>query len=249
MITFNSFNLTGEYIVTKINKSDAPTRDVFTESLAFQDGFEFMNDFWKQRTITIEGTIDATSQAHLDTLKDTIKQNLSGSNKNLDVDHGGGTRRYKATLEELTLPEDHYNITHIPFVARFTCKPFGYDTTTTSFTASNVTASSYTDTMTVSGTYRPLPIITITFDSVDTATKIEFTNTTTGDAISISSAFSASDVIIINTETQKATLNGANVDFEGPIPLFETGSNSIQIDVTSISHQYDLDITYTARYL
>lgn len=249
-ITFDSNNLESSYlIVNRLNKSDAPNREIQSEMLSLQDGHTIVTDFWRSRTIVIGGTLDATSSSHLADLLDTLKQDLSGRNKNLDIPYGSSTRRFKATLTSLKAPEEFYNITHLPYTAEFFCQPFGYATTTTSFTSNDLTGSSETDSMTVVGTYKPQPTITITFDSATSATSVTFTNTTTGDEITIEEAFSMDDVLVINTETHKVTLNGTQVDFDGPIPKFATGSNSFQIDVGSSSHQYDLSIVYTPRYL
>lgn len=249
MISFNSNNLESAYlIINKVNKFGTPDRDIYSETLSFQDGFEVLRDYWRSRTIKIEGMLDATSSAHLASQIDTLKQNLSGVNKNLDVDYGGATRRYKATLSGLEAPEDFYNITHLPYGAEFLCQPFGYGTSTISIAASDVTASSHTETFTVTGTYKPLPTISITFTAESGASSVSVT-TGTGDVILIETAFTANDVLAINCEAQKVTLNGTQIDFSGPIPAFTTGSNTVDIAVISTSHTYDLSIDYIPRYL
>ena len=250
MISFNGNNLESSYlIINKLNKSDAPERELYSEALSFQDGFEIIRGYWRSRKIVIGGMMDATSASHLGTLLDSLKENLSGINKNLDVDYGGSTRRYKGTLAGLSAPEEFYNITHLPYTAEFLCQPFGYGTSTVSITASDVTASSHTETFTVTGTYKPLPTITITFTAESGASSVTITQMDTGDQTLIEQAFTANDVLIINTETQKVTLNAVNIDFTGPIPEFATGSNSLNIAVSSTSHTYDLDVEYTPRYL
>lgn len=250
MISFDSHNLSSSYlIVNRINKSDAPVRDVQVENLAFNDGFVIASDFWRSRTIKIAGMLDATSSGHLASLLDTLKQDLSGVNKNLDVDHGTGTRRYKGTLGRLEAPEDFFNITHLPYTAEFICQPFGYDTSSVNISSDDITGSSRTVTSTIQGTFRPLPTITITFTSETGASAVSFANNTTGDTITITQAFNAADVLIINCEEQKVTVNGTQVDFAGPIPLFDVGSNEMVLTVAATSRDVDLDIDYTPRYL
>lgn len=250
MITFDSNSLEDSYlIVNRLNKSDAPIREIQSEILSFQDGHTIVTDFWRSRTIVIGGTINATSAAHLADELDTLKQNLSGRNKNLDIPYGDSTRRFKATLTSFSAPEEFWNITHIPYTAEFLCQPFGYATSTTSFTADDVTASSYEDSHTTVGTYKPEPTITLTFNSASDVTSVAFTNTTTGDTITIEETIAEDDVLVVNCETHKVTLNGTQIDFNGPIPVFNTGENEFQIDVGSTSHDYDLSATYTPRYL
>lgn len=250
MISFDSHDLSTAYLlVNRLNKSDAPFRDLQVEQLAFNDGFVIASDFWRSRTIKIAGMIDASSSGHLASLLDTLKQDLSGVNKNLDVDYGSSTRRYKGTLNRLEAPEDFYNITHLPYTAEFICQPFGYGTSSVNISSDDITASSRTVTSTIQGTFRPLPVITITFTSETGASAVSFTNNTTGDTITITQAFNAADVVIINCEEQKVTVNGTQVDFSGPIPLFEVGSNEMIISVPATARDVDLDIDYTPRYL
>lgn len=250
MISFDSNNLQSAYLlVNKLNKSDSASRDIQSEILSFQDGFNVVSNFWRSRTITIGGTIDATGSQHLADTLDTLKQNLSGVNKNLDIDYGTGTRRYKGTLSRFSAPEEFYNITYLPYTVEFLCQPFGYSTSSINLSSNDVTAASHTEAFTFSGTYKPQPIITLTATDVSAVTAISINNTTTGDVITITTAIADNDVISINTETHKVTKNGTQINFTGPIPSFDTGSNSLTITFTGTSLTYDIDISYTARYL
>lgn len=251
MISFDSNNLESAYlIVNRLNKSDAPTREIQSENLSYQDGFNVVSNFWRSRTIMIGGTIDASSAAHLADTLDTLKQNLSGVNKNLDVDYGNSTRRYKGTLTRLEAPEEFFNITHLPYTAEFLCQPFGYATLNQTLTSNDVTGATYSNTLSVVGTYKPQPIITITMNSATSVTGgFSFANTTTGDTISISGSITGSDVFVINTETHKVTKNGVQVDFTGPMPDFATGDNAFTITMAGTARQYDLVISYPPRYL
>lgn len=250
MISFNGNNLESAYlIINRLNKSDSPERALQSENLSFQDGRSVVTDFWRSRTITIGGTINATSSAHLGDLLDTLKEDLSGKEKNLDVDYGGGTRRYVGTLTGLNAPEEFYNITHLPYTAEFFCQPFGKATSTVTFESNNVTASPETDSITTLGSYKPKPVIRMTFDSATSVTGVSFENTTTGDTIEITESIVADDVLVIDTDNNKVTLEGVQVDFDGPIPDFSLGLNNFTITVDGSAHQYDLEIVYTPTYL
>lgn len=250
MISFDSNNLSSaQLVVNKINKSDAPTRDIQIEPLAFQDGFVVPSNFWRSRTIRISGMIVADTAADLADALDQLKQDLSGVNKNLDVDHGSSTRRYKGTLSKLEAPEDFYNITFLPYEAEFICQPFGYGTSSVNVSSDDMTASARTVDMTVTGTYRPLPTITINFSTETGASAVSIANNTTADTITITQAFNAGDVLVVNCEEQKVTVNGLQVDFSGPIPLFATGDNSLTFTIPATARNVDIDIDYIPRYL
>lgn len=250
MISFDGNNLESAVVlINKLNRFDGAVRDLQVEFMSFQDGFYIPSDYWRSRTIKLSGMINSASASDMATQVDSLKQYLSGVNKNLDIDYGSGTRRFKATLKDLQAPEEFYNITHLPYQAEFICQPFGYATSNTTFSSSDITTASHSGSHDVVGTYKPQPIITITFDSATSVTALTFTNTTTGDAITVTTALAASDVLVINTETHKVTKNGSQIDFTGPIPEFSTGTNEYTIAVTSTSHQYDLSISYLPRYL
>lgn len=250
MISFNGNNLESAYLlVNKVNKFDAPSRELLSETLTTQDGFELIRGYWRNRRIVIGGTLDASSSSHLGSLIDELKGNLSGINKNLDLDYGGETRRYKGTLSSFEAPEDFYNITHISYTAEFLCQPFGYAPTSISITADDVTASDHSETFSVIGSYNPQPVITLTFSAESGASAVSLENETTGETILIEHDFEADDVLTINTETHKVTVNSTQVDFDGPIIAFSTRDNTIKVAVDSSSHTYDLSITYTPRYL
>lgn len=250
MISFNGNNLESAYlIVNKLNKANAPTREIQSETLSFQDGFNVVADFWRSRTIAISGTITATTANDLATQIDLLKMNLSGVNKNLDVDYGASTRRYVGTLTKLEAPEEFYNITHLPYTAEFLCQPFGYATSNQVLSGNGVTGSVYTNTLTVIGTYKPQPIFSLAFNTENAASAVSFSNSTTGDTITITHNFQADDVLYINTETHKVTLNGVQVDFTGPMPDFVVGENNISISVPATARNYDFSIIYTPTYL
>ena len=113
----------------------------------------------------------------------------------------------------------------------------------------DVTGATKTVDVTVSGTYRPLPTITITFTSETGASAVSMTNNDTGDTITITTTLNASDILVINCEEQKVTLNGTLIDFAGPIPLFQVGDNELAFSFPATARDVDIDIDYVPRYL
>ncbi|MHC1728060.1 MAG: hypothetical protein AB9866_19000 [Syntrophobacteraceae bacterium] len=250
MITFNGYALESSTLsIIKLNRFDAAERDLQEEQQSFNDGFFIPSDFWRKKSFHIDGLITADTAADLATAVDTLKQNLAGVRKNLDVPYGSGTRRFIATLSKFSAPEEFYNITHLPYSAEFICEPISMATSSTNYSLDSKTTSPFTGSVTTTGTYRPLPIIILTFSAANTGTEIKFQNLTTGDEITITRNFTTGAIFVINTETHRVTHNGTEIDFTGPIPQFIIGLNSLNVIVTATSFNVNLDIDYVQRFL
>lgn len=251
MITFDGHTLDeAEMIVSRINRVNLPDREMQMEGVAYSDGFSIQANFYRSRTIALEGHFLATSNAHLLDTIDTYKKNLQGINKNLDVDYAGTIRRYKATLQRFSAPEDYYHVTHIPYTVEFICQPFGYATNPVTISLSGITATSSAQTVSTMGTYKSLPTITLTFTSASGVSEVSIANTTNNDILKFNDPITTGDVLVINSETKEVTLNGAIADFVGPFPRLVAGSNSMTFEVTAAgSFDYNIDISYVPTFV
>ena len=97
------------------------------------------------------------------------------------------------------------------------------------------------------GTTYPKPVITLTFSTASSVSKLEFL--ANGEKVSISHAIIAGDVVVIDTENMQVTINGAIVDYTGIFPTFGIGANVYDIEITSTSHNYSVKIDYYKLYI
>lgn len=250
-VTFNNYDIQSANIISdKIQHTDFPDRAIEVAEKIGLDGFEILDNKFTFRRIVIKGVLVAADANTLDTNIDTLKKNLSGQAQNLDIDYGGSTRRYIATVEKLEIPEEFFNINFVPFFVTFLCQPFGRDTSATTQTTSNITTSPKTSSITINGSANPKPKITATVVSETNMTQIKFRNTTTSEEITIARSFAASDILVIDTDIPKVTVNGAEVDFTGPFPAFVLDSNGWTLTITDTgAFNVTLEIQYTPLYL
>lgn len=250
MITFDSYSLDSATIIpSRMDNYNLADRRLVTENLATDDGFEILRGYLREKIITIVGYVSETTENTLVAKLDDMKSNMQGINKNLDITEGANTRRYKATLMRLEPKRESHTVNHVNYQATFMCQPISQATSQTSVTENDITTASNEVEMVSTSTYKSKPIITIHFDSVSSVSEVEVTNEETGDVITITETFSASDDLIINCEEQNVTLNGTQVDFGGPMPETIKGANTWTIDVTSTSHQYDVTIAHTPKFI
>jgi len=250
-ITYNSYNLqTANIITEKILHTSAPSNEVLLQRKVRRDGSVLMSNYWTQKRIQLTGHILGSSVSDLDSKIDTLKQNLVGENQNLDIGYAGGTRRYIATLDSLTIDREHFHTSWVPFALEFICAdPFGRATSSTQETLTGQTSSPFTKVFTMGGSIGAYPVITLDFTTGDNVTAVKIENETTGDYITITRSFSNGESLEVDCDNLTVEVDSSAVDFTGVFPEFVVGSNSLKITVTGTPFDIDLDITYTNLYL
>lgn len=249
MLTFDSQDLMASpYIVRYVKHDLWPDRNLTRENLAYEQGTVVTNTQYGEKIFEVAGKITGTSQDNLEANVDTFKELMSRKGKNLDIGYGGSTRRYIAYADDVKVDRDFYHLLHAPFSLKFVVpKGVGINPSQVTDTNLDITDASYNNTITIVGTAEPKPVITITVDSETDLTVLELT--ANGDKITITQGFTAADVLVIDCENKKVTLNGSEIAYDGIFPSFIIGSNSYTIDATSTAHQYDLSIAYYKTYL
>lgn len=160
---------TANIFVKKIDHFSIPAKNINLLALDHANKSAIPFTSYPTRIIVVEGTIQGSSIADLDSRLDTFKSWFLAQDQNLDIDYNSGTRRYIATLDSGNSNIDRPGgLLYADFSLQFICtQPFGMDTATTSLlSASGRTLSSYADNVTCNGTapYQ-LPIFTYTLNS------------------------------------------------------------------------------------
>lgn len=241
-IVYNSFDLQTSYFLTKdIIYRNMPSKVIDLIPKSRNDGFILQNTYFEQKEIVVKGFLTRDTEANLKTSLDSMKEALYADEANLDIDDGSGTMRFIASVQSIRIPEEHYNITQIPYEIVFVAQPFGKATTTTTDTNSGITASPENDTFDPVGSVGPLPILKWLLAALPSAaiTQIKFENTTTGESITIPSLVldASGDYLIIDCDemTVKRSYDGGaetEIDFTGTFPSFVAGSNSYTLTIT-----------------
>jgi predicted phage tail component-like protein len=262
-ITYNSYDFqTSKWRTQDIIYRNLPEKNIDVQPKARGDGFDVVNTYYSQKVITIEGVVTDDTEANLKTTLDEMKDALNTNEANLDIGDGSGTMRFIASVESISIPEEHYNITSLPYRISFLCQPFGKSTTVTTDTKSitNASASPYTNTITITGSASPKPVLKWLCSGAPTSaiTQIVFTNTTTGETITVPSlALDANnDYLEIDCDamTVKVSHDGGAataIDFSGLIPTFLAGNNAYSVTKTGGGATFTLTqtIIYYSLYL
>lgn len=259
-VTFHSFSLQDDNWRTKdVVYRNLPQKVLNLEPLSRRDGFRFVSSFYSDKEITISGSVTADTEAALKILVDNMKSALHSNESNLDIDDGGTTTRWVASVSRINVPEEHYHITRVPFEISFTCQPFGKLTTATTDTNSIVNTSSLSDSVVIAGSAPARPVIRWTVSGSPSAaiTAISFTNSSLGDVIAVTglSLSGDGDYLEIDTENMSVVQNTGSgeveLDFTGVFPRFAAGTNAYSVAVTGGGATRTLNqlLTYYQSYL
>lgn len=260
-VSFDGNSLqTNTIITSSINHTNLPTKQLRTYSLAHANKSVIPLINYPDKQIRITGSLIGTGISNVESLIDTFKGYFNGKDKNLDIGYAGGTRRYIATLNGLSIDQT-FGLTSARFVAEFFCtQPFGVDTATSSLLSVNGrTAATYTDTLTIDGTApEQYPIITLVYTAITGGTDktITISNDNAGQSLAIAGTFSSGDELTINSFDRTVIYDdGVLAPYElasvGAFPIINTydGNPDFTYLDDFTTRTFDIDIDYSKRWL
>ena len=252
-LSFNGHILQTNNIVTNvIDHADQPDQNTGFLEVANANRSAITNIDYSSRKISIAGVIKGSSQVDLDNRIDAFKGYFNGKDKNLDINYAGGTRRYIATKNAISISR-RGSVNFAPFKVEFICsEPFGLDVTPTVIVDHDAnTLGSYTFSATIDGTapYQ-LPIFTITVNALTgTGDYIQLTNNANNQSIIIlDQNIEAGDILIVNADTHKVTLAGVEIDYTGVFFELEPGNASLTYTDGFSTRNVDIYAEYFKRY-
>lgn len=259
-VSFNSNNLQTYSATTRVGiiinlleHTDIPEKVMELYAIADANGSSIPSVNYPSKRIPFAGAIKGSTQDDLDTRIDAFKGFFTGKDKNLDVDYGGTTRRYIATVNALSIKREQKAL-FATFTGEFICtKPFGVETSATVITSTlNYTSATKNLTPTIGGSapYQ-YPIFTITLDALTgTGDYIQISNDNNGQEILLYGlGLVAGDVIVIDCYARTVTVNGTLVDYAGVFLELEPGANSLTYTDGFTTRTVDIVANYYKRYL
>lgn len=250
-IKFDSTDIVGTTYVPRFVKHESVAdRILSTLGLARDDGEVFVSDRRGVKKVQLQGIITGTTQANLEAQIDTMTELFSRTEKNLDVDWNGSTRRYVATCTKHEFDRDHFHLLFCPWTAEFTVlSGEGKDTSTTAALTAHVvtTTTPGTDSFTLLGSKPPKPYIVIQGSNFPSnCSGIEYKNTDTGEKIVITHSLTSTDYLIIDCANKKCYHSSdlvtlTEVPFYGVFPKFKIGTNNVQISCGYITNQSSVE--------
>lgn len=252
-ITYNSNDLQTTAIITEdIDYDGGAKRNVSLQAIANANKSKATNSDAPSKSIIVSGTLFATSPSALDDLVDTFKGYFGGLEKNLDIGHGSGIRRFIATPHEPIIKRKN-GTNWATFTIQFDCSSaYGSDTTTTSLaTGTGVTTSTANWAINCGGSAEyQYPVITVTLSSGTQLTNqtIYIGNNSNGQVCTIKRNWVASDVLVVDAANQIVTVNGVEVEFSGSIPIFDKGAGAVTYADTFLTRSVNYSIIHTRQW-
>lgn len=223
-------------------------------------GFNQLSKSFQGREITVTGIMKATDKATLLTRLQAFKGFLYYSVDKQLIFNDTPTKYYNAQYLEKYPVEKRRDFAPLKLV--FVCNdPFGYAVTANTDTKSNVIVNGYNYTITNAGQLYSWPIVTITFHQSQSHIYM-LNNNINDDRFDMSKSFVANDVLILDSKSERITLNGvyspAGFGDGGGLGaeylilrggVGADGDNLIEIGTTDATLNVSVNITYRKTYL
>ena len=257
IVAFNGMSINGVDNITENTTHDSyPVRLLNSYKIARRDGEKIVSVFFGKKEITINGYIQKTDQISFESAVDYFKKIMSKRQGDLLISYNGSIREYFATVEELQINRDSYNIDWAPFMVKFSAPDGrGYDLAPTVTTYPNITQIYpfiYTGSLFNAGTADAFPVITMVINSQVALSRIRFNRTDNLDIYGTDTQagqFNNNDVVVIDCANYLVTVNGVPINFEGVFPTFPYDSVSFYILLNATSANISLSISYISAYL
>ena len=252
-ITFNNYGLQNSNILTRFVKLSAPILDLQKRAYPRAQGAYAESAYWRETHIVLRGTIKGSSRADMESRMDTLRKNLAVFGGVLKIPWAGSSRYYECYaigLDRMFQERDHYHMTMCPYEIEFVAlQPFGRSGgRTVTDVPTPVTVSPTTMEFVNAGTAEADSLGYITVVTAGTLSQIVWENTSNGDKITIASAFSNGDQIVIDGENRRVTKNGTEIDYTGVLPKIIAGSNVFKITLTGSGFSISVTELHYSRY-
>ncbi len=233
-ISYNSYNLQDSEIITSIIEMDDFKKTINTLEPGRKDGVLYVSNEYQPKTVHVEGYLCTSTISGLNSKIDEFKTKLADSEKALDVDFMGITKRFNATPQNLMIERESYHVDTAPFAVDFLVpQGIGYDTTLYTGTVSGFTSDiSNGVSMSILGTAAAEPLITFQFTNGGKINTLELTHndqklTTT---VSGTAFFAPGDTVSIDCNKRAVYLGGNISTYSGMFPAFPPGTDNFYVN-------------------
>lgn len=247
VIAFNGYSLQNSQIITtEIDFDDLSPVELNTYKYPRDNGGGVLSKFYRGKDITLTITIKASTASAFSTLMDDFKKNLRYTEGNLDMTVNGEIRRIRATCTSIDFNRKHYNVTYATTRVKFqSVEPFLYAKDAQSFQFQWQT-NSFSGEFTNAWSAESLPALYFIFWAGTTATALSVTSQ--WKTITMTTAFTQNDILIIDSKNKSITKNGVEIDYTGQFPSFPPWSCPFQVAITWTS-LLDLTAVVPKNYL
>lgn len=254
--TFDGFSLSdSNFIPERIEFKGYASREVVRGKINRREGVKLLGTEFGEKRVTIEGTIIADTASQLQSLLDDMKKALQTEEGDLVIETG---RTFKATVDSLAIPDEHYNVTKAPFQITFILSnPYAEGTQLSISQPVTSGLLTFSGSVVISGTMFARPTVVYTPPSNTGQTNIKklvLSHTPTGQSVTISgfgsgSGLNYNSTVTINFDDLIGQEGTTERDTSGGFARWDPGLNQYTITASGRFVGGTVSLTYTPRYL
>lgn len=245
-LTYNGFTLhDGVTFFSTWKYLDGKKVDFTAENIDNDDGV--MYNFRRGiQGVEVMGVVQKDSRDELLAVIDTMKAALNVPNKTLFIKDGTKERQVTAACVSTEFAQNHYNIEREDFKIIFNTFDFWQDATPVTDNVNGITDATYNYPRQRLGNETAKVYALLTFTAATGVTSITIT---IGDAIlTIPTAITSGDSIVIDGKNLTVTKNGTAIGFSGVIPKLRNSSQNMTITTNGSARTYNLSTVYNPAY-
>lgn len=255
--TFNGFSLNDlNWITERVTFKGYASREVIRGKINRREGVKLLATEFGEKEVKIDGVVIASSATELQELCDNLKRAATAEEGNLIIEQD---RTFKATVLQLGIPDEHYNLSKAPFSVTFVCSnPFAEGTQL--MVVQNVQSGSFTFSgmVLISGSLFNRPTVEYIPPNSNGNTfilKLTLYHVPTGQETTISGFGSGlglgyQNSVTINYDTFTSLEGSAAIGNSGAFPRWEPGENNYTITASGRAFPGGtVRITYKPRWL
>lgn len=238
-------------VVEDENHMILPSRSNQLDKIAGRPGKKLVDSDIGEKSIPISGYYIGATIADAQNMYDTLAQVLNRVERPLIIPHGGGERRFIATIENAVMTEPD-GLNKLTFSFEFVI-PTGASSELVSeelFPENLISTPTTTIPLTVRGSQEARPEISIVVNSVTggTAKSISIRNARDFVGLTIEGNFVSGDEITINSDTFQIYVNGTLTPPSGRMPKWSPGSGALYYSDTFSTRSVTINGTYIPNF-
>ena len=246
----NNFDLStlAGVAVFDYNVIEMASRNLTRSKLARADKSVLTSAEYVEKTITLTGIVSGPDKDTIETRFTALKGIVQAPEEVIRITYSQDDVEFTGTLQSSSF---QWFGKHLKFTLTFLCSnPIGSARLTTNALTQTNTAASVTYQMTIGGSSKALPVITMTFDSLTggTAKTVQVYNPATGQGISVTRNWTAGDILTIDSFEKTVTVGSTTVDYGGVFPSFLPGARELQYIDDLTTRSVDIVVDYKKQY-
>ena len=226
-----------------------PDIDLKAINLVRTHGAVVVSSRFTKKVIQVFGYILAPSRQAYEEAFDELKWRVSAKQRSLVIVQAGKERVYTGSVTAVSEGFIEGGKTYISLT--FECNdPFGRDGSLVYYSSGDFTDSPHAFDHVFGGYADVYPKMVVTLTTVEAGVKsVSIGNSIANQMITVTREFANGDVLMVDADSQRVSVNGVVVDFTGFFPSFKPGTSYLSYADTFTARTASVDIEYPKKYL